>query len=196
MDIAEIKRKARGDASKRRAGAHEYLKDTAGLALAARGLPDGVSRTPGIVSGFIPYQSEITTIPLLNALRRGGWRTAMPVVIAQGLPLLFRAWAPGEALVPGVWGIPMPPETAPEVLPDVLLVPLLAFDREGYRLGYGGGFYDRTLADARKSRHVTAVGVAFDEQRLDAVPHVDYDEPLDWLLTPSGPQKAITTGMP
>ncbi len=183
MDIAEIKRKARGDASKRRAGAHEYLKDTAGLALAARGLPDGVSRTPGIVSGFIPYKSEITTIPLLNALRRGGWRTAMPVVIAQGLPLLFRAWAPGEALVPGVWGIPMPPETAPEVLPDVLLVPLLAFDREGYRLGYGGGFYDRTLEKLRKLKAVVAIGVAYHAQMVDQVPRGPHDAPLDYMMT-------------
>ena len=93
-------------------------------------------------------------------------------------------------------GINEPLATAAAVTPAIILVPLLAFDRTGHRLGYGGGFYDRTLADARKSRHVTAVGVAFDEQRLDAVPHVDYDEPLDWLLTPSGPQKAITTGMP
>jgi 5-formyltetrahydrofolate cyclo-ligase len=69
-------------------------------------------------------------------------------------------------------------------------VPLLAFDATGHRLGYGGGFYDRTIAEARKRSDITAVGVAFDEQRLDAVPHVDYDQPLDWMLTPSGPHQA------
>jgi 5-formyltetrahydrofolate cyclo-ligase len=69
----------------------------------------------------------------------------------------------------------------------VLLVPLLAFDPMGYRLGYGGGFYDRTLAKLRKRQGVIAIGLAFDEQRVDAVPHVDYDQRLDWVLTPSGP---------
>lgn len=183
MDIAEIKRKARGAASRRRAEAHERLKDMAGAALAARGLPEGVGQSPGIVSGFIPYKSEITTVPLLNRLRRAGWQTALPVVIAPEMPLVFRTWSPGEALVPGVWDIPVPLETAAEVLPDVLLVPMLAFDRAGYRLGYGGGFYDRTLEKLRKLKAVVAIGVAYRAQMVEEVPRGGHDAPLDYVMT-------------
>ena len=179
--LADIKKLARGEASKRRAVAHELLKDTAGAALAARGLPAGWA--PGIVSGFIPYKSEISTIALLNALRRQGWQTCLPVVIAAEQPLVFRCWAPGEKLVPGVWEIPIPPETAPEVLPGVLLVPMLAFDRAGYRLGYGGGFYDRTLEKLRARKSVVAIGVAYGAQMVDEVPRGPYDAPLDYVMT-------------
>jgi 5-formyltetrahydrofolate cyclo-ligase len=181
MDIAEVKRQARSAASKRRAEAHERLKDVAGLALAGRGLP--LSLEPGIVSGFIPYKSEITTIPLMNRLRREGWQTALPVVIAPEQPLVFRAWTPGDALVPGVWDIPIPPESAPEVLPDVLLVPMLAFDRRGYRLGYGGGFYDRSLEKLRILKKVVAVGVAYHAQMAAEVPTGPHDAPLDFVMT-------------
>lgn len=183
MDIAEVKRKARAAASRRRAEAHALLKDSAGIAMAERGLPEGLGRAPGVVSGFMPYKSEITTIPLLNSLRREGWQTALPVVVAAGEPLVFRAWAPGEPLTPGVWDIPVPPETAPEVIPDVLLVPMLAFDRRGYRLGYGGGFYDRTLEKLRTLKNVAAVGVAYHAQMTDEVPVGPHDAPLDYVMT-------------
>lgn len=183
MDIAEVKRQARQAAAKRRAAAHAELKDMAGPALAARGLPAGIGAS-GTVSGFIPYKSEIDTVPLLARLSREGWRTCLPVVIGADQPLLFRAWTPGEALAPGVWDIPIPPETAAEVLPDVLLVPMLAFDRQGYRLGYGGGFYDRTLA-AFKLRPVT-VGIAFDVGRIKSIGPQPHDVRLDLALTESG----------
>ena len=182
MDIAEIKRKARGAASKLRAAAHEQLKDTAGIAMAERGLPD-LGMPPGIVSGFIPYKSEITTVPMMNSLRKQGWETCLPVVLAAEEPLVFRLWKPGDALVPGVWDIPIPPGSATDVLPDVLLVPMLAFDRAGYRLGYGGGFYDRTLEKLRKLKRVAAIGVAYQAQMVDQVPIGPYDAPLDFVMT-------------
>ncbi len=188
MDLADIKKQARRDAAKRRAEAHEGLKDTAGEALALRGLP--VALTPGIVSGFMPYKSEITTIPLLNRLRREGWVTALPVVLGEGLPLEFRAWVPGEKLVPGVWDIPIP-EKAEEVFPDVLLVPGLFFDRSGYRLGYGGGFYDRTLVKLRALKKVVAIGVGYHAQLVDVVPRADYDQRLDFIMTE---EETITCG--
>lgn len=185
MDIAEIKRKARSAASKMRVAAHEQLKDSAGPALAMRGLPAEIAATIGIVSGFIPYKSEISTVPLLNSLRRLGWRTCLPVVIAAGQPLVFRAWNPGIALVPGVWDIPIPADSAEEVLPDVLLVPMLAFDARGYRLGYGGGFYDRTLEKLRILKSVVAIGVAYGAQMVDEVPRGPHDAPLDYIMTES-----------
>lgn len=183
MDIADVKRKARTAASKRRAEAHEQLKDTAGIAMAERGLPPGLHIGTGIVSGFIPYKSEITTIPMLNRLRRQGWQTCLPVVIAPEQPLVFRAWAPGDPLVPGVWDIPIPDATAAELLPDVLLVPMLAFDRRGYRLGYGGGFYDRTLEKLRALKPVVAIGVAYHAQMVEEVPTGLHDAPLDYVMT-------------
>lgn len=187
-DIIDIKKQARKDAAVRRAAAHEALKDTAPLALAERGLP--VTLKPGVVSGFMPYKSEISIVPLLNRLRRQGWVTALPVVLGAGLPLEFRAWAPGDKLVPGVWDIPIP-EKADEVFPDVLLVPGLLYDRAGYRLGYGGGFYDRTLVKLRQMQPVTAVGVAYHAQLVDAVPRAGYDQPLDFIMTE---QETITCG--
>jgi 5-formyltetrahydrofolate cyclo-ligase len=141
----------------------------------------------GIISSFLRIGDEIDLGPLIQALSQRGHTLALPVMQGRAKPLLFRAYAPGDALATTTWGIQEPLATAATVAPAILLVPLLAFDATGHRLGYGGGFYDRTIAEARKIRSITAVGVAFDQQRLDAVPHVDYDEPLDWLLTPSGP---------
>ncbi len=105
----------------------------------------------------------------------------------KGLPLLFRAWTPGDAMGQAAWGIAEPLPDKPVLEPDVVLVPLLAFDARGGRLGYGGGFYDRTLARLRALNPVTAVGIGYDELKIDAVPHLDYDQRLDWVLTPSGP---------
>jgi 5-formyltetrahydrofolate cyclo-ligase len=93
---------------------------------------------------------------------------------------------PGSPLKTVVWGIREPDESAPAVEPDVLLVPLLVFDRTGMRLGYGGGFYDRTLHDLRARKRIVAVGLAYASQEVDAVPYLDYDERLDWVLTPEG----------
>ncbi len=120
-----------------------------------------------------------------------GYGLCLPVMEAKGKPLLFRAWSPGDPLEEVMWGIREPLKTAAVVEPDIVLGPLLAFDVHGYRLGYGGGFYDRTLARLRALKPVVAIGIALDEQKVDAVPHADYDERLDWVLTPSGPQRAM-----
>lgn len=183
MDIHELKRKARGDASRARAVAHEREHDSAKRRLAERGLPFVRQPQYRVISGFFPYKSEISVLPLLTRLAGEGWTLAMPVVIAEGEPLIFRQWRAGEATVPGVWNIPVPPETAPELLPDVLLVPMLAFDRKGYRLGYGGGFYDRTLVKLRQAKPVVAAGVAYAAQEVPEVLRAPYDQPLDYVMT-------------
>ena len=141
----------------------------------------------GVVSGFASLPEELNVWPLLRRLAGAGVALALPVVARKGQPLVFRAWAPGDAMDKGVWGIPEPKADKPVLEPDFLLVPLLAFDAHGGRLGYGGGFYDRTLAHLRAMKPIAAIGLAYDEQRVNAVPHLDYDQRLDWVLTPSGP---------
>ncbi len=112
--------------------------------------------------------------------------TCLPIVLGHGLPLEFRRWYPGEPTQPGMWKIPRPLPDAELVVPDVLLVPMLAFDRHGYRLGYGGGFYDRTLDQLRAKKNVIAIGVAYAGQEVDAVPRGPHDQPLDYVLTEQG----------
>lgn len=136
-----------------------------------------------VVSGFLPIDSEIDTMPLLRKLSAAGHTIALPVVIERGAALVFRRWSEGDALESGPLGTRHPAARAPVVVPDVLLVPLLAFDRRGYRLGYGGGFYDRTLSALRRTRAVLAVGVGYSEQEVPAVPHGPQDERLDWIVT-------------
>ena len=142
-----------------------------------------------VVSAFAPMADELRIWPLLRRLSADGIRLALPVMQGKGNPLLFRAWAPGDAMDSGVWGIAEPKADKPALDPDVLLMPLLAFDRQGWRLGYGGGFYDRTLQGLRARKPVIAVGLGYDELEVDAVPRLDYDQRLDWVLTPSGPRK-------
>jgi 5-formyltetrahydrofolate cyclo-ligase len=167
---------------------HEKHKATAPLALANTGL-SFTGLGPGLaVSGFFPHRSEIDTLPLLKRLHSEGWITCLPIVTGEGQPLVFRRWAPGEPTVPGIWGIPMPPPQSPEVEPDVLLVPLLAFDAAGYRLGYGGGYYDRTLKALRQKKKIVAIGVGYSGQEVALVPHGPGDEPLDCILTEAGPR--------
>jgi len=185
-ELSELKRRARAAAQKERSDAHRSYGETAAFALAQHGLPIVPGEGMNIVSGFFPFTTEISVLPLLAKLASEGWRTALPVVLGKNMPLKFRAWAPGEPTVAGVWDIPMPPETADEVLPDVVLVPMLAFDKRGFRLGYGGGFYDRTLAQLRKAKRIEAIGIAYAAQEVAEVPHGDHDEPLDWMLTERG----------
>jgi 5-formyltetrahydrofolate cyclo-ligase len=155
--------------------------------LAVHGLAFVGSQPGAIVSGFMAIGAEIDPLPLMTTLAPSHM-LALPVLMGKGQPLAFRRWAPGEPLKSGLWGIREPLETAPVVEPDVLLVPLLAFDANGRRLGYGAGYYDRTLALLRSRRPIIAIGVAFDEQEEAEVPVSASDQPLDWVLTPSGPR--------
>ena len=182
----EEKRAERTRALARRAAAHARLGCSAGEHLAGHGL-GSIGAPPGaIVSGFSAIHDEIDPSALLARLSQQGHPLALPVMQGKGLPLVFRAWVPGDEMGAAQWGIAEPLASSPALEPDVVLVPLLAFDAQGHRLGYGGGFYDRTLARLRALKPVIAVGVGYDEQRIDAVPHLDYDQRLDWVLTPSG----------
>ncbi|MBX6322703.1 MAG: 5-formyltetrahydrofolate cyclo-ligase [Rhodospirillaceae bacterium] len=183
-DVVAAKRRLRAEAiERRRAWASAEERARAGAAardrlLAAIPLPPGAA-----VSAFWSVGEEIDTRPLIEALHARGHPVGLPVVVARGRPLVFRLWRPETALVPAGFGLLQPPPEAPEVVPAVSVTPLLAFDRAGWRLGYGGGFYDRTLALLRSRGGVLAVGYAFAIQEVEAVPRAPYDEPLDWLVT-------------
>ena len=140
----------------------------------------------GCISVYACMGSEIDPAPLCERLTDLGHVLCLPVMIELGQPLVFRQWRPGDELEPKKWGILEPLARAPVVEPDLILLPMVAFDAQGWRLGYGGGFYDRTLARLRSLKTIVAIGLAFDEQEVDAVPHAAYDERLDLVLTPSG----------
>lgn len=142
---------------------------------------------PGaVVAGYAPLGSEIDPGPLMAALAARGARLALPVVTGRGVPLKFRAFRPGDALARGAHGIREPLPEAPLLHPSVVLVPLAAFDRAGHRIGYGAGYYDRTLEILRRAGPVTAIGLAFAVQEVPLVPAAAHDERLDLVLTERG----------
>ena len=141
----------------------------------------------GVVAAYLPIRSELSPLPLVAALNARGVVTAMPVTPEPENPLTFHQWAPGDPLVDGPYKTQQPSADAPLVTPSVILAPMLAFDAACWRLGYGGGFYDRTLGGLRAAgRTVTAIGIAYDGQKVDQVPTGPYDMALDGVLTPSG----------
>jgi 5-formyltetrahydrofolate cyclo-ligase len=179
---AAAKAELRRTALERRDGLPAAERAAAAVTLAERAFPVAVA--PGsIVAGFMPMKSEINPLPLMRKLAAAGARLALPVVAGRGKPLMMRAWGIGEPLAAGVWGIREPPPSAAVVAPDILIVPLLAFDRAGHRIGYGAGYYDMTIAALRARRAVVAIGVAFSAQEIAAVPATPHDAPLDLVLT-------------
>jgi 5-formyltetrahydrofolate cyclo-ligase len=182
-DTVEAKRVARTGARAAREAAHARFGAAAGAAVCENVLRALGDRPPTTVSAYWPMSSELDVTSLLVALDKAGHAVALPVVVARGRPLAFRRWRPGDTLVPGGFGTLAPRADAAALTPRVLIVPLLAFDRAGYRLGYGGGYYDRTLAALRREGAVTAIGVAFAEQEVARVPRGPGDEPLDLIVT-------------
>jgi len=188
MSIDEEKVRLRDEACQRRETAHAAAgPDTAerlcaNLAavfeLVADALPDS-----SMVSGYWPLTGELDVRPLLTWVVEQGGASCLPVVVGRDRPLVFRQWQDGEPLDSGTFGTHHPPTTAAEVRPDVVLSPLLAFDATGYRIGWGGGYYDRSLEMLRGQGPVLAVGVAYEAQQVDAVPYNRYDQRLDWVVT-------------
>lgn len=132
------------------------------------------------VAGYWPMAGELDICPLFQALVDRGQDCCLPVVVKKDAPLVFKKWSPGEVLEKGPHGTQHPKDGA-VVSPDLVLVPLLAFDEQGGRLGFGGGYYDRTLEPLKALR----VGIAYDEQQLAKVPMDHYDQRMDWIVTPT-----------
>ena len=153
---------------------------------AARLLPASRFARFSTIAAYCPQGSELDPGPVLAAildLSPGRARACLPVAIARASALVFRLWRPGERLVTDAFGVPSPPPGAPEALPNLVITPLLAFDRRGGRLGQGGGHYDRTLAALRRQRPVFVLGVAFSAQEVDLVPTEAHDARLNAIVT-------------
>lgn len=190
MNLDFQKAECRKAAARVRKEAAAALPD-AGTALAGHimGVPPmaGVDAASTTIGVYWPMGAEIDTRPCIDRLHAAGFTIALPVVTAPATPLTFRRWEPGLPLLDGGFGTSVPGPDAPEVVPDTLIVPLLAFDAAGYRLGYGGGFYDRTIEKLdRAGRAVTLIGAAFSAQHLDSVPHGAHDRKLHWVATETG----------
>src|SRR5215469_3030102 len=180
--IRDEKARLRREAGARRDALPAQSRQLAAEAIAARAFPLAIAAGT-IVSGFMPLKSEINPLPLMRKLADAGARLALPVVAGRGKPLIMRSWQWGEPLVPGVWGIREPGPAAATVEPDIVLVPLLAFDRSGHRVGYGAGYYDLTITQLRVSKQIAAVGIAFAAQEVETVPRTAFDAQLDLVLT-------------
>lgn len=183
MNLTDIKAAARAEAYARRK-----------LAFAARAASDCnvliAQLAPyrgAVLAGYMPMRTEIDCLPAMVAhLAAGqGGRVGVPVIPGPAQPLRFHQWSPEARMIEGAFKA-MIPEGGAELVPTVLIVPLLAFDRRGYRLGYGGGFYDRTLEGLRARGPVTAIGFAFAAQEVDEVPIEPTDQPLDLIVTEQG----------
>jgi 5-formyltetrahydrofolate cyclo-ligase len=182
MSSSPSKGDLRTAALARRDALSDEGRAAAAQAIARRGLPLPIK--PGIVvAGYSPIRSEIDPAPLMRTLAAQGIQLALPAVTARGKSLVFRAWSPDDRLMLGPLGILEPSPAAAELVPDIMLVPLAAFDRAGHRIGYGAGHYDVTLAHLRKVKAIIAVGVAFAVQEIKAVPVQPHDVALDYVLT-------------
>ncbi len=183
MTVVEEKAELRARSLERRKELHAAITQAGEMAcdhfLDAIGFPDGA-----VVSAYLPVKDEFDVLPFVEVADLFGHEIGMPIVAAKAKPLKFLQWTPESELVEGAMGIPTSPADAPVVVPDLLLVPMMAFDEEGFRLGYGGGFYDRTLAHLRnRNRATLAVGVCFSGLQVDRVPHDEHDARLDWVVT-------------
>ena len=180
-ELRASKKSLRNQALVQRDRAAEAAGPKAALLIARRCLGDFVFMKGAIIAGYAAVRGEVDPFPLMAALANNGHPLCLPRTHDD--MLTFHSWKPGDPLVIGRMSIPEPDVKAKERRPDLILVPLLAFDKNGYRLGYGGGYYDRYLTEHRAKRSVRAVGIAYAGQQIDEIPHQDFDEKLDAVVT-------------
>ncbi|MCF6306148.1 MAG: 5-formyltetrahydrofolate cyclo-ligase [Rhodobacteraceae bacterium] len=183
--LAEQKQLARKAGFARRKLAHQA--NGAGIAAAAHLMQWGKSRPFSIVAGYMPIRTEIDVLHAMRILHLRGVSLCVPVIIGPGQPLKFRQWTPDCPMETGPFGASVP-VSGDWLLPDLVLCPLVAFDDHGHRLGYGGGFYDRSLAEIRGQKPVTALGYAYAAQHTASLPNEPTDQPLDGMVTENGVQ--------
>ncbi len=179
---AVLKAGLRRESLARRKLVHAARHDQAAAALTQR-LVHGLPTIGKTIAGYWPIGTELDCRPALEALKAAGAEVALPVVAGQGQALIFRNWLPGDTLDQGPFGTMHPAVRAALVKPDVLLLPLMAFDGMGLRLGYGAGYYDRTVEALRRDRQVLTVGIAYDEQEIPTLPVDGHDQRMDAVIT-------------
>jgi 5-formyltetrahydrofolate cyclo-ligase len=187
-DLTDFKATLRKAAFARRREAHGADLSANGAASRAameHFLAAGLDTEAGVIAGYCPIRTEIDPTPLMEALDGAGHRLCVPVIRGRGLALGFREWRPGAEMIEGEFGA-LVPAAGDWLEPELLIAPLVAFDADGGRLGYGGGFYDRSLEGLRAQRRTLAVGFAYSAQQVDAVPRDATDQPLDAIVTERG----------
>jgi 5-formyltetrahydrofolate cyclo-ligase len=187
IELSERKARLRVDAAVLRRNAWLHAGLSASQALIDFGSPLAEilrARSGTAVGGYYPVRDELDPRGLIEFFHRKHFRIGLPKT-APGPMLTFRQWVPGTPLMRGKFRIQEPGDGQPEIIPDLVLVPLLAFDRMGNRLGYGAGFYDVALRALRRNGSIIAAGLGFDEQELTEIPREPQDEPLDMIVTPS-----------
>jgi 5-formyltetrahydrofolate cyclo-ligase len=181
-ETQQVKAQLRAQALALRDALPAAVRAAAAAAIAGRAFPLAIK--PGmIVAGFSPMKTEINPVPLMRKLADLGAQLALPAIDGRGKPLIMRAWHFGAPLASGQWGIREPVPEAPQVDPDILIVPLACFDRAGHRIGYGAGYYDMTINALRAKKPVIAIGIAFAAQEIPKVPATERDARLDLVLT-------------
>lgn len=180
-DLNAVKAQARKAAFARRKAAHSEARSTAGVAHLLSVVADHKGK---VIAGYMPIRTEISPLPVMAAMTAHG-PVAVPVIEAAGQPLKFALWDPGVTMVDGAFGAQIP-QNREFVEPELLIVPLVAFDLKGGRLGYGGGFYDRSLEGLRAKRPTLAIGYAYADQKADDLPLEPTDQPLDAIVTEQG----------
>ncbi len=173
----------RQDALARRTAIDPAVRTAFAERLALAGVDLARRAMASVVGAYWPLAGEADTTWLLQALDYHQFAVALPASEGRDRPLVFRLWTPRDRLTPGPHGVMEPSARARVARPDLLFVPLAAFDRRGHRLGYGAGYYDRTLHALRAAKPVLAVGVAFAAQEVASVPDEPHDHPLDLVLT-------------
>lgn len=181
MNISEEKKRLRGEAEALRYALARSSQNI-GHEISEHFFRSGLLHSNAIVAGYVPMRGEADPLPLMNRLREAGLSLALSRVAGKDRPLQFHLLRETDTPIRASFGMMEAAPDWPSVVPDILLVPLLGFDKDGYRLGYGGGFYDRTLRSLRMGGTVLAVGLAYAGQEM-TLPHDDHDERLDWIVT-------------
>lgn len=187
-DTAEAKRALRVSAAAKRATAHAGDSSGAAAALRHHFIAEVPVPAKAVIGGYWPTGTEIDIRPLLKALHERGHVIGLPRA-QRGQALVYHRWSPDDALALGKFGIMMPSHDRPVVTPDVLILPMLAFDARGMRIGYGGGYSDRTMAELRRRGPLLCVGVAYAAQEVEGVPADSFDQRLDWIVTETGARR-------
>jgi len=163
------------------------------LLLAAHLEQELMARAPGCIALCAPIRGEFDARPLIARLIEKGWQASMPAALVPDMPMVFRRWTPDAAMTADPFGIPIPADDSPCAPPGLVLLPLVAFDAAGYRLGYGGGYFDRTLAGL--APRPVAIGVGFELAAIADIRPGPHDIPLDAVVTESGVRRFERGGL-